>query len=94
MADFEAQSGLPVELIIKGEDGIALTAVTQKQTLRILREALTNIRRHAQASRVQITIARENGSIVFQIRDDGKGFDPGQENSPNHLGLTIMHTRA
>jgi two-component system nitrate/nitrite sensor histidine kinase NarX len=94
LADFEAQSGLPVELIIKGEEGIALTAVSQKQALYILREALTNIRRHAHASQIQITIARENGSVVFQIRDDGKGFDPGQVNGANHLGLTIMHTRA
>ncbi len=94
LTDFEAQSGLPVALVIKAEEGVALTAVTQKQALHILREALTNIRRHAQASQVQITIARENGSVVFQIRDDGKGFDPGQVNSPNHLGLTIMHTRA
>lgn len=94
LADFEAQSGLPVELIIKGEEGIALTAVSQKQALYILREALTNIRRHAHASQVQITIARNNGSVVFQISDDGKGFDPGRVNGANHLGLTIMHTRA
>ncbi|GIK55602.1 MAG: GAF domain-containing protein [Chloroflexi bacterium] len=94
LADFEAQSGLPVELIIKGEEEVALTAVSQKQALHILREALTNIRRHAQASRVQITIARENGSVIFHIQDDGKGFDPSQVHSSNHLGLTIMQTRA
>ncbi|MBX3055319.1 MAG: type IV pili methyl-accepting chemotaxis transducer N-terminal domain-containing protein [Anaerolineae bacterium] len=94
LADFEARSGLPVELVVTGKEGIALTAVSQKQALHILREALTNIHRHAQASQVQITIARENGSVIFQVKDDGKGFDPGQVHSANHLGLTIMHTRA
>lgn len=94
LADFEAQSGLPVCLSVVGEAEGSVTAVIQKQALHILREALTNIHRHAQASQVQIAIARENNTLTLQITDNGIGFDSTQINSQYHLGLNIMYTRA
>jgi signal transduction histidine kinase len=42
---------------------------------RIFQEALNNIRKHAQASHVDIVIKKETGQILFRIEDDGKGFD-------------------
>lgn len=94
LADFETQSGLPIQLMMDESVGEVLTAVTQKQALHIIREALTNSHRHAHASQGHITIARENGCVRLSIADNGIGFDPDQVNSQNHLGLTIMRTRA
>ncbi|MFW6070086.1 MAG: ATP-binding protein [bacterium] len=94
VAEFEAQSGVPVQIQADELEGIGLTAVTQKQALHIVREALTNVRRHAGASCVQLTIARDNGALTLLIADDGCGFDPDQVNERDHLGLTIMRARA
>jgi signal transduction histidine kinase len=42
---------------------------------RIFQEVLNNIGKHAQAARISVVIARENGTISFTLEDDGKGFD-------------------
>jgi len=54
---------LPVDLPVEVERGLSL----------VLREAVTNIARHAGASRVQIELLREHASVCMQIGDDGKG---------------------
>jgi signal transduction histidine kinase len=66
------------------------------QLLRITQEALTNIRKHASADRVDVEIAACDGQIVATIIDDGVGFDPeSMRRSPfPRFGLTIMHERA
>lgn len=94
VADFEATTGLPIRFALDEKVALRLTAVTQKQALHIIREALTNIRRHAQATQVQFTIAPKNEKLTLDIVDDGLGFDPKQVNGQNHLGLTIMRARA
>lgn len=94
LADFETQTGLPVQFVMEEHEEVRLTAVAQKQALHIMREALTNIRRHAQASQVEVTISQDNECLVLAIVDDGIGFDPNRVNSQNHLGLTIMRARA
>lgn len=94
LADFESQTGLPIQFVMEGTEEIRLTAVVQKQALHIIREALTNICRHAQAAHVQLTICQNGETATLTIVDDGIGFDPSQVNSQNHLGLTIMRTRA
>lgn len=94
LADFETRTGIPVEFVMEGKVMIGLMAVAQKQALHIVREALTNIRRHAQAAHVQLTVRQNQETITLEIADDGVGFYPAQANSQNHLGLTIMRTRA
>lgn len=94
LADFETQTGLSVQFDRDEKEEIRLTAVAQKQALHIIREALTNIRRHAQANHVQLAILQNKETFTLTIVDDGIGFDPNQVNSPHHLGLTIMRTRA
>ncbi|HSM58241.1 MAG TPA: GAF domain-containing protein [Candidatus Sulfomarinibacteraceae bacterium] len=94
VAEFEAQSDVSVRVEADDLEAIGLTAVTQKQALHIVREALTNIRRHARASQVRLAITRDNGALTLLIADDGCGFDPAQVNSRDHLGLTIMRARA
>lgn len=65
---------------------------------RIFQESLTNIVRHAEASRIDVKVKRETDRVIFFMNDDGKGFDlkkvrslsPGEMG----LGLTAMHERA
>jgi signal transduction histidine kinase/ligand-binding sensor domain-containing protein len=59
---------------------------------RIAQEALNNVLKHAQASRVTIRLWDDAGDLVLQVQDDGVGFDPTKEH-PGHLGLRSMQER-
>jgi PAS domain S-box-containing protein len=63
--------------------------------LRILGEALTNARRHAQASRVRVRVWRSEAGLHAEVSDDGRGFDPG-DHPPSSAGrgITGMRERA
>jgi|GEM_PF-2915514 len=61
---------------------------------RIYQEALTNIARHAGATRVDAVLSQEENQIVLEIRDDGKGFDLNEMAHKKTLGLKGMKERA
>ncbi|HMM78311.1 MAG TPA: type IV pili methyl-accepting chemotaxis transducer N-terminal domain-containing protein [Gammaproteobacteria bacterium] len=90
---FEHQSGLPGSLATTGQ-GLPLAPDVQVQVLHIVQEALSNVRKHAGASRVWIDV-QQQPRWRFEIRDDGVGFDPdGTAPDETHVGLRIMHERA
>jgi signal transduction histidine kinase len=60
---------------------------------RISQEALNNIVKHAGASCVNLRLVCTSDTILLQVQDDGRGFNPGNVPS-NHLGLGIMQERA
>ena len=61
---------------------------------RCVQESLTNIMRHARASRVTVTLVHNAQGLTVQIEDNGIGFDPGSICvSPDHTGLTGMRER-
>ena len=68
----------------------------EDQLLHIVQEALVNIRKHAEARRVEVLVTFLADKMVLIIRDDGHGFDtrlaPGAEEK--HFGLSIMRERA
>ncbi|KAA3654163.1 MAG: HAMP domain-containing protein [Proteobacteria bacterium] len=59
--------------------------------LRLVQEALTNVARHAQASTVNVRLARAGDGIRLQIADNGRGFDPST--ATGRFGLTGMRER-
>jgi PAS domain S-box-containing protein len=62
---------------------------------RIAQEALANVRKHADASRVEVEVAERDGGVLLRVRDDGRGFDPATERPvPGHLGMSAMPERA
>ncbi|HWR41342.1 MAG TPA: ATP-binding protein, partial [Patescibacteria group bacterium] len=74
---------------------LRLDFATEVQLLRIIQEALNNVRKHAKASRVKVSIQSTAGETRVCVADDGQGFDmdaslPGK----NHYGLDIMRERA
>jgi len=90
---FEHQSGLKATMQMEG-NGIPLSSDLQIQVLHIVQEALSNVRKHAQAARVWLAV-QQQPQWRFEVRDDGIGFvsdaDPDNE---THVGLRIMAERA
>ncbi|MER6575530.1 sensor histidine kinase [Nonomuraea sp. NPDC001023] len=84
----DGSEGLPA-----GSDGVleGLPAAVETAAYRIVQEALTNVRRHAQATSALVTLRREAGELRVSVADDGTGL-PG-EPSPG-VGLTSMRERA
>jgi len=70
----------------------------QLNIYRIFQEAFSNIVKYAQASRVSVSIKKQDGKVTFQVEDNGKGFDPQKVIHANitdrGLGLTAMGERA
>lgn len=60
---------------------------------RIFQETLTNIARHAQASRVRVRLRQENEHVVMEVQDNGVGIRRDQINRPQSLGLLGIRER-
>jgi signal transduction histidine kinase len=74
--------------------GEPVLPIENKEALyRITLEAVQNTVRHAQARKVDVTIACEQGELVLTVRDDGKGFDTTARHD-GHYGLSTMQERA
>ncbi len=61
---------------------------------RIVQEALTNVLRHSQASRVDVILEQQPGKLVIIVEDNGVGFDPVAAMSSGRLGLVGIRERA
>ncbi|MBU1880006.1 MAG: sensor histidine kinase, partial [Chloroflexi bacterium] len=75
-----------------------LAPAVETTLYRVAQEALTNIARHAQASRVRLHLARQASAVVLLIQDDGRGFDVAEVVAPtasgSGAGLMGMSERA
>lgn len=91
---FGAQAGLKTEFSDTGT-GVPLHAESQLQVLHILQEALSNVRKHAGATRVGLAVHRD-AVYRFSVSDDGRGFDvdAAPDAAEAHIGLRIMRERA
>jgi signal transduction histidine kinase len=61
---------------------------------RIAQEAVRNVRKHANATHVEVRLASVDGGLLLRITDDGEGFDPTEKPVPGHLGLATTMERA
>jgi signal transduction histidine kinase len=84
-----------LEFDIKGQPQ-PLSEITEENLLRIGREALTNLIKHAKADRATLTLDYRNHGVMLTIADDGRGFEPGNCPGSNegHFGLSGMAERA
>ncbi|HYR28646.1 MAG TPA: GAF domain-containing protein [Thermoanaerobaculia bacterium] len=91
---WQEMSGVPTTLTI--EPGIRLLPAAELQLVRIIQEALTNVRKHARAAHAAVEIHRRNGSVIATITDDGAGFDEATKarGEMPRFGLTTMRERA
>lgn len=88
-ADWSRQSGIVAEVRVKGERRLALEV--EQTVFRVAQEALSNVARHSAASRVEIGLVYEAGTVSLSVADDGRGFEIG-DNSTG-LGLRSMRER-
>jgi len=90
---FAAETGVDVQvsLDMPDEEVAALPQAQQVVLLRSAQEALANVRKHARATRVMITLGLSNGGVWIEIRDDGSGFTPGSVSGG--FGLNAMRGR-
>lgn len=91
---FRRQTGIEADLKIEGE-GPPFSREQQLQVLFIVQEALSNIRKHAMASKVEIEL-NDRHDFVLSIKDDGVGFDAATllRKGESHVGINIMRERA
>lgn len=95
LSQWEEQSGVPAQLIAAPGD-FGLHPATELQLMRIVQEALANVRKHARATRVCVQFSRTPGCLDVVVEDNGSGFDPaapGRSRFPQ-FGLAIMRERA
>jgi signal transduction histidine kinase len=76
-----------------GEEVEALRAAMRETLWRAAQEALTNVEKHAQAKRVELTLRCVDQTLVLEVVDDGIGLPQDAENSPGHFGLRGMRER-
>lgn len=91
---FEGQSGVAARLIVTG-DGPDLTERQKLQVIFIVQEALSNVRKHAQAETVLVRVDNQE-DLRVTVTDDGVGLDNRlvEERRGQHVGLSIMAERA
>lgn len=96
VSDFTEQNGLPVELALAEEDEVSFPPEAEVQLVRIVQEALANVRKHSRATKVWIRLERRDGKGLLIIEDDGIGFDLSQLSERKRLcfGLQTMRERA
>jgi len=95
VASWRERYGVPVTLEI--DDGVEPAPAVALQVLRIVQEALSNVRKHAGAARATVTVGRGgDGTLRVEVADDGRGFDraaPPRPGAPR-FGLLMMRERA
>ncbi|MVW71541.1 ATP-binding protein [Bordetella sp. 15P40C-2] len=92
---FRRQTGINVHLDMQYHTGLPLSPEQQLQVLFIMQEALSNVRKHAQADHVDV-IVRNHDDFEMRIVDNGRGYaqDDVASREENHIGLHIMRERA
>jgi signal transduction histidine kinase len=90
---FEARAGIICRIDTLVEE-VRLRREEATAVFRIFQEAMTNVLRHAHATRVDITVAAQAGEVVLEIRDNGRGITEDELAAPGSLGLMGMRERA
>ncbi|UCD23231.1 MAG: PAS domain S-box protein, partial [Gemmatimonadota bacterium] len=92
-SEFSNKSAVQCELELRVGD-INLGPERATAVFRILQETLTNVARHAGASRVKVSLSEADGGVILAVRDDGRGITDSEVASARSLGLIGMRERA
>ena len=89
---FEAQAGIVCQCDFRLEE-VDLNQQQSTAIFRVFQEALTNVLRHAEATRIDITLEKEDDKLVLTISDDGRGITADEKSERLSLGLLGMRER-
>jgi PAS domain S-box-containing protein len=90
--EFQARSGVHCTVRLLTREEVASNASTAM--FRIFQETLTNVARHAKATRAEVVLQKQRDRLVLLIRDNGRGFDQADPSLSKSLGLLGMRERA
>jgi signal transduction histidine kinase len=92
---YSRQTGIETTLHCDGGVRRSLSPASEIQLLRVVQEALTNVRKHAGARHAAITLRVDGGFVRLAVMDDGSGFDPShlEESFDHGFGLASMRER-
>jgi PAS domain S-box-containing protein len=90
--EFQTRTGIQCRVIVEPED-ISLNQDYSTAIFRIFQEALTNIARHAEATKVRISLQQEEDMIILNVNDNGKGISKEQISKPKSFGLMGIRER-
>lgn len=97
LTEFQKRTGIQGELVLGHDPDVTGANFGQAQsvaTFRIFQESLTNIARHAQAQRVVVGAHLEDGALVLEVADDGRGIDETHLRKQGSYGVLGMRERA
>jgi Signal transduction histidine kinase len=95
LSTYSAQAGIASTLLNEVGHEVSLSPRAEVHLIRVVQEALTNVRKHASATSVTVSISGTHSTTSFVIADDGVGFDPAAtEGSQDGYGLFTMRDRA
>ncbi len=89
-----SELGLAVRFKSRGFTGARLPAVVETDLYRVVQEAMTNVVRHARATRVDVLVEHRGDRVMVMVEDDGVGFAPDQVQRGDHFGLLGIRERA
>lgn len=92
IVEFSEKCGYQIVLLNSIDENL-LTANQEIHILQIIREALSNVHRHARATEAGVELVQEDNSCCVRIWDNGVGADFSEEH-PGHFGMSIMEERA
>jgi PAS domain S-box-containing protein len=81
-----------IRLVVEEGFDAGLSGRESVELLRVLQEALANVRRHSAARNVEVGLRTDDQAILIGVSDDGRGFDPGSAGAG--VGLSVMRERA
>jgi len=95
LAKYSRQTGIATRLDCDEIAGRSLSPKAEVQLLRVVQEALTNVRKHAGATQVRVELRDREGTPVLSVADDGGGFDPSSvgPSMVGGFGLRSMRER-
>jgi signal transduction histidine kinase len=88
---FTSDTGVPVRVQASRTERLPLR--TESELFRIAQEALTNVRKHAKAHKVEVALRRRGKTLSLSVQDDGRGFSKRTRRPESH-GLIGMRERA
>jgi signal transduction histidine kinase len=95
LRQYSRQNQISARLVLDADAPTSFTATAEAQLIRVIQEALTNVRKHARATEVVVRFSAEPGYAKIVVEDDGRGFSIDQPAPPvgNGYGLQTMLER-
>ncbi|RJP28322.1 MAG: hypothetical protein C4536_12890 [Actinobacteria bacterium] len=94
LKDLAAEGKLETSLESNLEEGETLPPLVEGNLYRILQEGLNNVRKHARAGTVKVSLLRDEEKVVLEVADDGVGVSVSVAGAAPGLGMTSMMERA